>query len=102
MIPYTEKMEQILLAYGLTKEAVTAIMVLYKNMKALVCSSNGVTNFFDIIVRVLQGNTLVPYLFIICLDYVLQTSIDLIEENCFKSKIEKANDILQKLWQTAD
>ena len=31
------KMEQILLAYGLPKEIVTAIMMLYKNMKAMVC-----------------------------------------------------------------
>ena len=31
-----------------------------------------------------QGDTLSPYLFIICLDYVLQTSIDLMRENGFK------------------
>ena len=28
-----------------------------------------------------KENTLAPYLFIICLDYVLRTSIDLIKEN---------------------
>ena len=32
---------------------------------------------------VLQGDTLAPYLFIICLDYVLRTSIDKIRENGF-------------------
>ena len=33
---------------------------------------------------VLQGNTLAPYLFIICLDYVLRTSIDKIKEYGFE------------------
>ena len=33
---------------------------------------------------VLQGDTLAPYLFIICLDNVLRTSIDKIKENGFK------------------
>ena len=41
------------------------------------------TDFFDIVAGVLQGNTLAPYLFIICLDYVLRKSIDLMEENVF-------------------
>ena len=39
------------------------------------------TDFFDILAGVLQGDTLAPYLFIICLDYVLRTSIDSIKEN---------------------
>ena len=30
----------------------------------------------DIVAGVLQGDTLAPHLFIICLDYVLRTSID--------------------------
>ena len=32
------KIEQILLAYGLPKETVTALIMLYKNTKAMVCS----------------------------------------------------------------
>ena len=40
--------------------------------------------YFDIVAGVLQGDTLAPYLFIICLDYVLRTSIDKIKENGFK------------------
>ena len=32
----------------------------------------------------IQGDTLAPYLFIICLDYVLRTSIDKIKENGFE------------------
>ena len=38
---------------------------------------------------VLQGDTLAPYLFIICLDYVLKTSTDKIKENGFKLTKEK-------------
>ena len=46
-------------------------------------SPDGDTEYFDIVAGVLQGNTLAPYLFIICLDYVLRTSIDNIRENGF-------------------
>ena len=75
--PFTEgKMEQILLAYGLPKETVAAITILYRNTKVKVRSPDGVTEYFDIVAGVLQGNTLAPYHFIIGLDYVLSTSID--------------------------
>ena len=57
--------------YGLLKETVTAIIMLYKNMKAVVHSPDRDTDFFDIATGVLQGDRLTPYLFIICLDYVL-------------------------------
>ena len=75
------KMEQILLAYGLLRETVAAIIMLNKNTKVKVCSRDRNTAFFDIIVVVLLGDTLAPYLFIICLDYVLWTLIDLMKEN---------------------
>ena len=77
-------MEQILLAYGLPKETVAAITILYRNTKVKVRSLDGDTEYFDIVAGVLQGDTLVPYLFIICLDYVLWTSIDKIRENGFE------------------
>ena len=44
---------------------------------------DGDTEYFDIVAGVLQGDMLAPYLFIICLDYVLRTSIDNIRENGF-------------------
>ena len=44
-------MEQILLAYGLPKEIVTAIMMFYKIMKVVE------TDHFDIVAGVLQGDT---------------------------------------------
>ena len=62
------KMEQILLAYGLLKETVAAIMMLYRNTKVKFCSPDGDTDYFNIVASVLQGNTLDPYPFIICLD----------------------------------
>ena len=76
-------MEQILLAYGLPKETVAAITILYRNTKVKVRSPDGDTEYFDIVAGVIQGDTLAPYLFIICLDYVLRTSIDKIWENGF-------------------
>ena len=83
-------MEQILLANGLPKETVTAIMMLYRNTKAEVCSSDRDTEYFDIVAGVLQGDTLAPYLFIICLDYVFRISIDKMEENSFKLTKERS------------
>ena len=47
-------------------------------------SPDGDTDYFDIVAGVLQGDTLAPYLFIICLDYVLRTSINNIRENGFE------------------
>ena len=77
-------MEQMLLAYGLPQETVASLMILYKNTKVKVCSPVGDTDYFHIVVGVLQEDTLAPYLFIIFLDYVLRTSIDLMKENGFK------------------
>ena len=78
------KMEQILLVYGQPKKTITTIMMLYRNTKVKVRSPDGETDYFDIVAGVLQGDTLAPYLFIICLDYILRTSIDKIKENGFK------------------
>ena len=69
-------MEQILLASGLPKETVATIMVLYRKTKVKVRSQDGDTEYFDIVAGVLLGDTQAPYLFNICLDYVLRTSID--------------------------
>ena len=46
------------------------------------------SDFFDIVAGVLQGDTLSPYLFIIWLDYVLWTSINLMKENGFTLETE--------------
>ena len=69
-------MEQILLAYGIPKETIILITTLDRNTKVKVCSPDGDTDYFDIVAGVLQGDTLAPYLFIICRDYVLRTSTE--------------------------
>ena len=77
-------MEQILLAYGLPKETVAAITILNRNTKVKVRSPDGDTEYLDIVAGVLQGDTPAPYIFIICLDYMLRRSIDKIRENGFE------------------
>jgi len=73
---HRQKMREILLAYKIPKETVNAIMILYSNTKSMIRSPDGDTDFFEITSGVLQGDTLAPYLFIICLDYVLRKSLD--------------------------
>ena len=94
--------EQILLAYGLPKETVAAITIPYRNTKVKVRSPDGDTEYFDIIAGVLQGDTLAPYLFIICLDYVLRTSIDKIRENGFELKKKRSRRYPAKTTTDAD
>ena len=95
-------MEQILLAYGLPKETVAAITILYRNTKVKVRSPDGDTEYFDIVAGVLQGDTLAPYLFIICLDYVLRTSIDKIRENGFELTKKRSRNYPAKTITDAD
>ena len=78
------KMEQILLAYGIPKETVAAIKILYRNTKVKVRTPDEDTEYFDIVAGVLQGDTLAPYLFINCVDYVVRTSMDKIKDNGFQ------------------
>ena len=96
------KIEEILLAYGLPKETVAAIMILYKNTQVKVRSPDGDTEYFDIVAEVLQGDTLAPYLFIICLDCVLRTSIDKIRENGFELTKKRSRRYPAKTITDAD
>ena len=76
-------MEQALLAYGLLKETVPAIIIHHKNMNAMVHSLDSDLSFLDIVAGIRPRNTLAPNIVIICLDYLLQISIDQIKENGF-------------------
>ena len=96
------KMEQILLAYGLPKETVTAKTILYRNTKVKVRSPDGDTEYFNIVAGVLQGGTQAPYLFIICLVYVLRTSIDTIRENGFELTKKRSRRYPAKTITDAD
>ena len=95
-------MEQILLAYGLPKETVAAMTIHFRNTKVKVHSPDEDTEYFDIIAGVLQGDTLVPYLFIICLNYVLRTSIDKIRENGFELTKKRSRRYPAKTITDAD
>ena len=98
----SEKYYYILLAYSLPKETVAAITMLYRNTKVKVRSPDGDTEYFDIVAGVLQGDTLAPYLFIICLDYVLRTSIDKIRENGFELTKKRSRRYPAKTITDAD
>ena len=52
-------------------------------MKVKVCSPDEDTDYFDIVAGAPQGDTLAPCLFIISLDYMLRTPVDLMKENSF-------------------
>ena len=65
-------------------------MMLCRNTKVKVLSPDGDTDYFGSVAEVLQGDTLAPYLFIICHDKVLRTSIDKIKENDFKLTAERS------------
>ena len=64
--------------------------MLYRNTKVKVCSPDGETDYFEIVADVLRGDTLAPYLFIICLDYILRMSIDKMKDNGFKLTKERS------------
>ena len=99
---HRRKMEQILLAYSLPKETIAIIRVLYRNTKVKVRSLDGDTDYFDIVAGVLHGDTLAPYLFIICLDYMLRTSINKIKENSFKLTKKRSRRYPAKTITNAD
>ena len=95
-------MEQILLAYGVPKQTVAAITILYRNTKVKVRSPDEDTEYFDIVAGVLQGDTLSPYLFIICIVYVLRISIDKIKENDFELTKKRSRRYPAKTITDAD
>ena len=64
-------------SYGIPNKIINAIMILYSNNTSMVRSPDGDTDLFDINSGVLRGDTIAPLLFIITLDYILRTSIDL-------------------------
>ena len=65
-------------------------MLLYRNTKVKVRSPVEDIDYFDIVTGVLREDTLAPYHFIICLVYVLRTSIDKMIDNDFKLTKEKS------------
>ena len=70
------KMEFILRKYGIPTEIINAIMMMYRNTRSMVRSPDEDTTFFEITTGVLQGDSLAPFMFIICLEYIIKTAID--------------------------
>ena len=75
-------------------------MMLHTNTKVKVRSLDGETDYIDR--GGLQGGKLAPYLFIICLDYVLRTPINKIKENGFKLTKERSRSYPAKTITDAD
>ncbi|XP_063680102.1 uncharacterized protein LOC134815494 [Bolinopsis microptera] len=67
---------KILKAYGIPEAIVRLIEGIYTSTKANVITADGITEIFDILAGVLQGDTLAPYLFIIMIDYIMTVTID--------------------------
>ena len=63
---------------------------------------DGDTDDFDIVAGVLKRDTLAPYLFIICLDYELRTSIDKMKGNGFKLTKERSRKYSAQTITDAD
>ena len=76
-----QKMFEILKAYGVPTNLLNTIKSIYTNTKAKVMSPDGETDVFEILMGVLQGDTLAPFLFVIVLDYALRTAINGREES---------------------
>ena len=62
---------RILRAYGIPDEIVGLIEGMYDNTSARVITEDGLTEAFQILAGVLQGDTLAPYLFVITVDYIM-------------------------------
>lgn len=68
-------MLKIFLAYGIPPEIGNAVRVMYENTSALVMTTEGNTGVFPIDTGSLQGDPLAPFLFVICLGYVIRSAI---------------------------
>ena len=61
----------------------------------MVRSPDGDTQFFEITTYVLQSETITPFMFIICLDYVLKSSIDCTQILVSHLRKDEVGDIQQ-------
>ena len=85
-----------------TQKVATAIMILYWNVKVKVLSPDGDTDYSGIVAGVLQRDILAPYLFNICLDYVLRTFTDKMKENGFKLAKDRSRWYFAQIITDAD
>ena len=83
-----EEMFKILEAYGIPKEIVQGIKIIYENNTAAVITPIGLTEYFKITAGIFQGDTLAPLLFIIVIDYILRKT--------FKTTTDQGIEILPR------
>ena len=89
-------MAKVLRSYRIPDKIVDAINRSYANIRAKVYTLDGVSEEFDIVAGVLQGDTLSPYLFIIVLDYALRKAINGHEEELeFTIALAEIEDCIQ-------
>ena len=70
---------KLLKAYGIPEildQELIAEMCAGTTAKVVTADRISITEAFDILARVLQGHTLVPYLFVIVIDYIMKLAID--------------------------
>ena len=78
---HRHKMLEILTKYGVPKKLVDAIGKLYESTFASVISPDSKTDLFQIQVGVLQGDTLVPFVFVLVVDYAMKQAIHGLKKN---------------------
>ena len=68
-------MKAILISYQVPQLLVNSVMSLYEGARARVKTPDGLSDVFDLLRGVLQGDTLAPYLFIVVVDYLLRRAL---------------------------
>ena len=63
------------------KKTVSAIETMYNTSQTFINKSDSPTNTFSTSIRIMEGDTSAPYLFIIIVDYILRQSVYVMDEN---------------------
>lgn len=93
---------KILRAYGIPEEIVGLIESLYTGTYARVRTTDGMTEIFEILAGVLQGDTLAPYLFAIVIDYIMTVAIDAVPDVGFTIKPARSRRVKAEKLIDAD
>jgi hypothetical protein len=93
---------KILRAYGIPEEIVKLIDSLYTGTKAKVRTADGLTEIFEILAGVLQGDTLAPYLFVIVIDYIMTVVIADVPDTGFTVKPARSRRVKAEKVLDAD
>ena len=63
------------ISYDIPVETVDAVMSVYYGATAAVKSDGDISEYFDLGVGVLQGDTLAPYLFVLVIDWIMRNAV---------------------------